>query len=214
MNDRADDQRVAGRAAAGLVLAIVLAACGGGGAARLARAADAMEHLRGVRFSLDATSVATGGAPDGDLVLRYRGIGELVPPDRLRLTITEPRSATLIIVGERVFVDGVPAPATTLRTIASPVALLEQLREPGAVTYSGLGFTRGTLTARYRIDRGDRGVVDVELGLGDDLVRRQTFAVTEAAAPDGSGLTRVRTALAVEYWDHGADLRVGEPNPP
>lgn len=197
-----------------VVAALVLSACGGGDTARLARAADAMEHLRGVRFSLDASSTATGDTSATDLVLRYRGTGELVPPDRLRLVVTEPSPATLVIVGQRVFVDGAPASAATLRTLASPVALLEQLREPGAVTYSGLGFTRGTITARYRIDRGDRGVVEVELGLRDDLVHRQTFSVTEAVQPDGSGLRTVKTAFVVEYWDHGASLQVGEPNGP
>jgi len=178
------------------------------------RAADAMEHLRGVRFSLEASVIATGSGAVGDVSSRYRGTGELVPPDRLRLVVTEPRPATLVIVGESVLLDGSPAPATALRTLASPIAVLEQLREPGAATFSGFGLARGDLTARFRIDRGDRGVVEVELGILDDLVRRQTFTVTEAAPPDGSGLGAVRTAYVVEYWDHGAALEVREPDRP
>ena len=197
-----------------LVTALLLGACGGS-SDRVARAADTMEHLRGVRFSLEATSAATGAAPiGGDLVLRYRATGELVPPDRLRLMVTEPRPATLVIVGDRTFLDGRPATAAVLRTLASPAALLEQLREQGAVTFSGLGFAGGNVTARYRIERGDRGVVEVELGLLYDLVRRQTFSITQAAAPDGSGLPAVRTAYAVEYRDHGAALEIGEPGRP
>ena len=171
-----------------------------------------MEHLGGVRFSLEASVTATGAV--GDVSSRYRGTGELVPPDRLRLVVTEPRPATLVIVGQRVLLDGEGASTTALRTLASPIAVLEQLREPGAAVFSGLGFARGTLTARYRIDRGDRGVVEVELGLLDDLVRRQTFSVTEAAPPDASGLGAVRTTYAVEYWDHGAALDVREPERP
>ena len=197
-----------------LVAGLLLSACGGS-TDRVSRAADAMEHLRGVRFSLEATSGATGGAPlGGDLVLRYRATGELVPPDRLKLAIVEPRPAALVIIGDRAFLDGRPATVAVLRTLASPAAVLEQLREAGIVSFSGLGFARGNVTARYRIDRGDRGVVEVELGLLDDLVRRQTFSVTEAATPDGSGLAAVRTAYVVEYWDFGASIEIGEPGRP
>jgi hypothetical protein len=174
-----------------------------------------MEHLRGVRFSLVATSVATGDRrAAGDLVLAYRATGELVPPDRLRLVVTEPRPAVLVIVGRTVTLDGQPASTAVLRTLASPLAVVEQLREPGERSFSGLGFARGNLTARYRIDRGDRGVVEIELGLLDDLIRRQTFTVTEPAPPDGSGLQAVRTSYVVEYSDYGAALDVRELGPP
>jgi hypothetical protein len=197
-------------------IAVALAIGAANGAVdRVSRAADAMEHLRGVRFSLEATSVAAGGqALGGDLALAYRATGELVPPDRLRLRVTEPRPAVLVIVGERVWLDGTLASARALRTLASPLAVLEQLREPGGVTFAGIGLARGGVTTRYRIDRRDRGVVDVELGLFDDLIRRQTFTVSEMAAPDGSGLSTVRTAFAVEYWDHGVPLDVREPTGP
>ena len=92
--------------------------------------------------------------------------------------------------------------------------MLEQLREAGAVTFAGFGFARGSVTTRYRIDRGDRGIVEVELGLLDDLVRRQTFTITQGVAGDGSGLDAVRTSYVLEYWDHGARLDVGEPGAP
>ena len=194
------------------VALLALAACGGGTVDRVVRAADAMEHLRGVRFSLEASSVASGPASlAGELALTYRATGELAPPDRLRIVVTEPAPATLEIAGQSVRLNGQPASAAVLRTLASPIAILEQLREPGAVRFSGLGFARGNVTARYTIDRGDRGVVEVELGLLDDLVRRQTFTITEDAPDDGSGSTNIRTRYAVEYWDYGADLGLGGP---
>jgi hypothetical protein len=197
-----------------LAASLALSACGGRGD-RVTRAADAMEQLRGVRFSLVASSTAGGGqAPGGDLALAYRATGELVPPDRLRLTVTEPRAAVLVIVGRSVTLDGRPASPAVLRTLASPIAILEQLREPGQTTFSGLGFARGNVTLRYRIDRGERGSVEVELGLLDDLVRRQSFSVSEPALADGSGLQAVRTSYVVEYWDYGARLDLREPGQP
>lgn len=198
-------------AAAGITLTLALVAAGSAGE-RVTRAADAMEHLRGVRFSLEASSVATGAAsPGGDLAIQYRATGELVPPDRLRLTLTDPRPATLVIVGDSVRIDGSPASAAALRTLASPIAVVEQLREGGRPTFAGIGFARGSITLRYRIDRGDRGLVEVELGPFDDLVRRQTFSITQSAADDGSGLSAVQTSYVVEYWDFGAPLDLGEP---
>ena len=192
---------------AGLPALFVVGAYGRDSRDRVIRAADAMEHLRGVRFSLEASSVASGsGSLAGPLALTYRATGELVPPDRLRLVVTEPAPVTLEIAGQSVRLDGQPASAAALRTLASPLAVLEQLREPGIVSFGGLGLAAGTVTARYTVDRGDRGVVQVELGLLDDLVRRQTFTVSEVASADGSGLTTVRTTYLVEYWDHGADL--------
>jgi hypothetical protein len=197
-----------------LAASLALAACGGSGD-RVTRAADAMEHLRGVRFSLVASSVAGGSqAPGGDLALAYRATGELVPPDRLRLRVSEPRAAVLVIVGRSVTLDGRPASPAVLRTLASPIAILEQLREPGHATFSGLGFARGNVTLRYRIDRGERGTVEVELGLLDDLVRRQSFTVVEPPPADGSGLQAVRTSYVVEYWDYGAVLELREPPAP
>ena len=194
---------------AALALAVLAVTACGGAADRVVRAADAMEHLRGVRFSLEASSVASGAAAlAGDLELTYRATGKLAPPDRLQLVVSEPAPATLDIAGQSVRLNGQPASPAVLRTLASPLAVLEQLREPGVngVRFSGFGFARGNVTARYTIDRADRGVVEVELGLLDDLVRRQTFTVIQEAGGDGSGLASVRTSYIVEYWDYGVDL--------
>ena len=175
-----------------------------------------MEALRGVRFTLDARSVAgsggRGAGTAGDLTLDYHATGELVPPERMRLALRDGVPATLVIIGPRAWRDGRPISPTALRTLAHPLALLEQAREPGTASVAGLGFARGNVTVRYRVDRGDRGIVEVELGLFDDLIRRQSFTVTEAAAPDGTGLATVRTSYRVEYWDFGLPLEIGEPN--
>lgn len=198
-----------------LAATLLLAACAQVGPGdRVGRAVAGMERLRGVRFAIDARSVASGARSDGDLALGYHATGELVPPDRLRLALTEPVPATLVIVGSRAWRDGRPVPPAPLRTLAHPQALLEQAREPGTASASfvGLGFARGNLTMRYRIDRRERGVMEVELGLLDDLIRRQSFTVTEAVAPDGSGLASVKTSYVVEYWDFGLPLDIGEPN--
>lgn len=192
-----------------LIVLAVVAYGAADGRDRVVRAADAMERLRGVRFSLEATSVAAGsGSLAGPLAIAYRATGELVPPDTLRLVVSEPAPAVLYLSGETVQLNGRPATPTELRTLASPIAVLEQLREPGSVRFSGIGLAGGTVTARYTIDRAERGVLEVEVGLLDDLVRRQTFTVMEAAPADGSGLTSVRTRYVVEYWDHGAGLDI------
>ena len=195
--------------AAPLIVLAIVASGAGDGRDRVSRAADAMERLRGVRFSLEATSVATGsGSLGGPLALAYRATGELVPPDRLRLVVSEPAPAVLYLSGEIIQLNGRPATPAELRTLAGPIAVLEQLREPGPVRFSGIGLAGGTVTARYTIDRAERGILEVELGMFDDLVRRQTFTVAETAPADGSGLTSVRTRYVVEYWDHGAALDI------
>lgn len=192
--------------------AIALAACAAPLPNRLARSVDAMERLRGARFSIEAKSVASGAqALGGELALSYRGAGELVPPDRLRLLLSEPQPAELVIVGDRAWRDGRRLSRSALRTLAHPLAILETIREGGSATFAGLGLSRGALTLRYRIDRGGRGVIDVELGVADDLVRRQSFTLTEGTDGDPSGLTDVRTSYTVEYWDLGAPLEVREP---
>lgn len=207
-------------AVAGLLGALVLTAYGNGDASgRVARSLDAMEHLRGVRFSLEATSIATGSAAlAGPLALAYKATGELEPPDTLRLVVTAPAPATLYLSGRTALLNGQPASSSALRTLASPIAVLEQLRDPGTIRFSGLGLAGGTVSLRYAIDRGERGVLEVELGLFDGLIRRQTFTVTEAAPADGSGLATVLTRYVVEYWDHGTALGIkptggrGEPD--
>ena len=62
------------------------------------------------------------------------------------------------------------------------------------------------------VDPDSRGTVEVEIGLFDGLIRRQTLRVVEPADPlSGTGLDAVRTTYTVEYWDHGRDLEVREP---
>lgn len=183
--------------------------------ARLVRAAAAMERLAGVRFSLSGSSIARGGrAVGGDLTLEYAAEGELVPPDRLRLRVTRPRAATLVIIGTRAWIDGRPAEPTLLRTLAAPAAVLAQLREPGAVRAAGLGLAGIEPVARYRIDRAERGLVEVALGLFDDLVREQSFTVTQDGPADESGLDIIRTTFRVRYRDPGAALDIREPTGP
>jgi len=97
------------------------------------------------------------------------------------------------------------------------------------VSAAGAGLTRGAVTARYRIDLGPlellerlgpgeevdgaaRGSIEVELGLFDDLIRRQTFTVSEPVEGDGSGLDTVATTYVIEYWDFDTALEVREPN--
>ena len=62
------------------------------------------------------------------------------------------------------------------------------------------------------VDPETRGVLVVEIGLFDGLIRRQSLEVVEPTdAFSGSGLSTVRTAYTIEYWDHGSDLVVAEP---
>jgi hypothetical protein len=84
-------------AVAAVLVVLALATYGrADGRDRVVRAVDAMEQLRGVRFSLDASSVASGsGALAGPLAIAYQATGELVPPDTLRLVVSEPAPATL-----------------------------------------------------------------------------------------------------------------------
>jgi len=56
------------------------------------------------------------------------------------------------------------------------------------------------------------GIVEVEIGLFDGLIRRETFDVVEPADPfGGTGLQTIRTTYAIEYWDHGRSIEVREP---
>ena len=62
------------------------------------------------------------------------------------------------------------------------------------------------------VDPDSHGVVEVEIGLVDGLIRRQTFEVQEPGDPvSGTGLSTVRTTYTIEYWDQGAPLEVREP---
>ena len=54
-------------------------------------------------------------------------------------------------------------------------------------------------------------MIEVEVGLFDDLSRRQIVPITTGADSFGTGLERVRTAYRVEYWAHGDRHGVREP---
>jgi hypothetical protein len=64
-----------------------------------------------------------------------------------------------------------------------------------------------------QIDPDTVGVLEIEVGLFDGLIRRQSVEVVEPADPfSGTSLTTVRTAYTIEYWDHGRPLEVAEPH--
>src|SRR6266542_1614277 len=159
---------------------------------RVDRAVEAMAHLRGVRFSLVATTRATGQAPSGgELRTTLRATGELVPPDRLRLTVDAGGGTVeLVLIGERAWRDGRLVAVGAERSFDRPLELLERLG-PGE-----------------EVDGAARGSIEVELGLFDDLIRRQTFTVSEPVEGDGSGLDTVATTYVIEYWDFDTALEV------
>lgn len=201
-------------------------------AARLERALTAMERLEGVRFELVARVEASGGAA-GPIVSDARMTGEYQAPDRLHVVI-ESRGLRrdLVIAGRRQWIDEgdghhqtVAVPAGPLRDARAPLTFL---RGGGAASFAGVGLSRGAPTYRIRLDlsAGDlaarlfegqgvppdaRGVIEVEVGLLDDLIRRQTVEITTGAEASGSGIDRVRTVYAVEYWAHGEPQVVREP---
>lgn len=211
---------------------LLLAAAYGGGApaARIDRAVSAMERLQGVRFTFEARSRASGDAPvGGDLTTVVRGTGELAPPDRLRLRIEidgEPHD--IVLIGERAWVDGRPAPRGRVGPLGRPLAALEAIRGGGTARPLGLGWAGG-LTARFQIslgpldllDRlgpgsgvgpGSSGVIEVDLGLFDDRIRAQSFQVRETADGGGTGLERVESSYRLEYfaWDRPVTIREPE----
>ena len=87
----------------------------------------------------------------------------------------------------------------------------------GVVTYRvRLRLDSAELKARMRtnqpVDPDSQGVVEVEIGLFDGLIRRQTLEVVEPADPfSGTGLDAARTTYSIEYWDHDRHLEVREP---
>ncbi|HET8567723.1 MAG TPA: hypothetical protein VFM93_01900 [Candidatus Limnocylindria bacterium] len=217
-----------------VALALVVTACAAPSpepAARLGRAIAAMEALAGLRFELRATVVASGAA--SPITTEARMVGEYQAPDRLHVTVFQDGARTdLVLVERRTYVDtgsgyrqSVRVPVGPLRDARAPITFL---RGGGAASFAGLGFARGSVTYRVRLDlsAGDlaarsfegrsvppdaKGTVEVEIGLFDDLVRRQTVEIVSSAEGAGSGLDRVRTAYTVEYWAHGERVEVGEP---
>ncbi len=217
-----------------VVLALLVAASRDEPADRLDRAIIATERLDGLRFELVARVEASGrAAAGGPVVSEARMVGEYQAPDRLHVTIVAGRQRReLVIVGDRQWVDDGTG---YHRTVATPVGPLRDARAPltflrgsGRASFAGVGFARGLPTYRIRVDlsAGDlagrlfegaavpsdsRGVIEVELGLQDGLIRVQTVEITSGAEVLGSGLEKVRTVYRVAYWAHGEAQEVREP---
>ncbi len=222
--------------AAFVVAATVLSACqsAGDAASRLTSALERMEATS-ARLEMQAVAQAKGTAVlGGSFDQTVRAVGELVPPDRLHLMLDGAgRVQELIIVGKQMWIDAGDgmrlADKVPLGPLTRPTAPLEFIRGPGRPEFAGIGLSRGVVTYRVRIqldstelqarmrsdqpvDPDSTGVVEVEIGLFDGLIRRQTFEVREPADPfGGSGLQTVRTTYTIEYWDHGRRLEVREP---
>ena len=215
--------------ASAAVAAIVLSGAPG---ARLDRALAAMDRIEGLRFELVARVEATG---DGVTPVRNhaRMTGEYQSPDRLHVSIVaQGARRELVIVGREQWVDDGAGYHTTVVVPEGPLrdakAPLRFLRGGGAASFAGLGLSRGVPTYRVRLDlsAGDlarrvfdgdsvppdaRGVIEVEIGLFDDLIRGQAVEITTGADAFYTGHDRVRTTYTVEYWDHGRRQDVREP---
>lgn len=201
--------------------------------ARLEAALDRMEATT-TRLELNATSEMRGSvALGGSFAQQLRAVGVLVPPDRLHLMLDGAGILELVMIDHRLWVDdgsglrlasGVP-----LGPLAEARAPLEFIRGPGVPQFAGIGVSRGALTYRIRLEldafelqarmRSDvevdpdaTGTLVIEVGLFDGLIRRQSVEVVEPADPfSGTGMSAVRTSYTIEYWDHGQDLVVAEP---
>lgn len=223
-------------AAALLAVAVALAGCQSPGDAA-ARLGSALDRMDGVASRLEMSAVAEARGTSvlgGGFSQRIHAVGELVPPDRLHLMLDGAgRVSELVIVGKRMWIDAGDgmrlADKVPLGPLTRPQAPLEFVRGPGAPEFAGLGLSRGVLTYRVRIaldstqlqarmrsdqpvDPDAHGAVEVEIGVFDGLIRRQSFEVVEPADPfSGTGLQTVRTTYTIEYWDHGGRLEVREP---
>lgn len=217
------------------IAALVFAGCAPANepVARLARALDSMERLQGFRFELISTSEATGSGATAPIRSEVRITGVYAAPDRMRARIeAEGGPAEIVIVGTRQWIDGGAGLHQTVATPAGPLrdarAPLTFLRGGGAASFAGPGLVRGSVTYRVRLElsAGDlaermfegvavppdaRGTIEVELGLLEDRVWRQTVEITSSADGAGSGIDTVRTTYQVEYWAHGEPQEVREP---
>lgn len=227
-------------AAIGIVLVVALSVAFAGGQSRAdaaSRLGDALERTESssARLEMNAVAQVKGSAAlGGSFDQRVHAIGELVPPDRLHLMVDGGgRVQELVIIGQRMWVDAGDGLRQMSRVALGPLgqatAPLQFIRGPGIAEFAGLGLVRGVVTYRVRIrldsselqarvrndqpvDPDSTGVVEVEIGLFDGLIRRQTLDVVGPADPfSGTGLDTVRTTYAIEYWDHGRRLEVGEP---
>ena len=219
-----------------LVASMLVTACqsGSDAASRLTSALDRMDSMS-ARLEMNAVAEAKGTSVlGGGFSQVIHAVGELVPPDRIHLVLDGAgRVQEMIIVGRQMWIDAGDgmrlADKVPLGPLTRPTAPLEFIRGPGSPEFAGLGLSRGVVTYRVRIHLGSRelqarmrsdqpvdpdstGVVEVEIGLFDGLLRRQTFEVKEPADPfGGTGLQTVRTTYTIEYWDHGRRLEVREP---
>jgi hypothetical protein len=219
-----------------VVASVALAGCqsAGDAASRLTSALDRMANLS-ARLEMNAVAEAKGNSViGGSFSQTIHAVGELVPPDRIHLMLDGAgRVQEMVIVGRQMWIDAGDglrlADKVPLGPLTKPTAPLEFIRGPGSPEFAGFGVSRGVLTYRVRIpldstelqarmrsdqpvDPDSKGVVEVEIGLFDGLIRRQSFEVNEPADPfSGTGLQTVRTTYTIEYWDHGRQLEVREP---
>lgn len=224
------------RVAVLLAAAVLASACQttNDAAARLLSAIERME-VTTARLDMQAVAQAQGNEVlGGSFDQRVRAVGVLVPPDRIQLSLEGAgRVQELVIVGTQMWIDAGDgmrrADKVPLGPLSRPTAPLDFIRGPGRAEFGGIGLSRGVLTYRVRIqlnaselqarmrsdqpvDPDSTGSVEVEIGLLDGLIHRQTFDVKEPADPfGGTGLRTVRTTYTIEYWDHGRRLEVREP---
>lgn len=201
------------------------------------RLSSAIERMETTAARLDMQAVAQAQGTEvlgGSFDQTIRAIGELVPPDRLHLVLEGAgRVQEMVIVGKQMWIDAGDgmrlADKVPLGPLSKPTAPLEFVRGPGRAEFAGFGLSRGVVTYRVRmqltsselqarmrsdqpVDPDSTGMVEVEIGLFDGLIHRQTFDVKEPADPfSGAGLRTLRTTYTIEYWDHGRRLEVREP---
>lgn len=195
----------------------------------------ALERMETTSARLEMNAVAEmrgSSALGGGFAQTTRARGELVPPDRLRLSLDGSGLLELVMIGHRLWIDegdGLRlASGIRLGPLAEAQAPFAFVRGPGLAQFAGLGISRGVPTYRVRleldafelqarmpndeVDPDTVGVLEIEVGLFDGLVRRQSVEVVEPADPfSGTDFEAVRTAYTIEYWDHGAPLEVVEP---
>ena len=215
-----------------LIALVVIAVASTDPASRLERALAAMEGVEGLRFELVARVEATG-AGVAPITTDARMVGEFQAPDRLHVSIVSRGSRReLVIVGRQQWVDDGAGYHTTVVVPEGPLrdakAPLRFIRGGGAASFAGFGLSGGSATYRVRLDlsAGDlaervfggdsvppdaRGVIEVEIGLADGLIRRQTVEIVTGADAFYSGHEQVRTTYRVAYWDHGRRQEVREP---
>lgn len=237
MRRRRSALAVAGIAAPALIAGVLIFAGAQSAGAAGVRLDDALVRMESLPARLEMSAVAQmqgSAALGGSFSQSIHAVGEVVPPDRLHLMLDGAGAIReLVIIGHRMWVDGGDglrlASKVPIGPLSEPQAPLAFVRGPGAPQFAGFGLSRGVLTYRVRLELGStelqarmrsdrpvdpdaRGIVEVEIGLFDGLIRRQAFEVIEPADPfSGTGLSTVRTAYTIEYWDHGRRLEVPEP---